>query len=189
MSMPSIDLDCNKCEHSGSSMALWGRYSYTDGEHEINIHRDLGWCFGCERLTAVESLSITDYCKDMHGYISELSRLTKHSLLLLFSKYSRARIKLLQGKIKVTNDLIAQIAGGKREPRCLSCGSTHVDPFDGDYSLEYEGLNYDGEKKTGYIHKGCGGEFIAKPNPLRFNMKFPHLLYNLSGVFQESITD
>jgi hypothetical protein len=183
MSMPSINLHCDKCDFHGCDTVLWGDYRYIDENGEYSIDRELGWCFECNELTAIESF------KGSKEIIEEIEKITKgikadyqKSVILLLTrnaknnkKYDIDKVSKLSKKLYINGLRIGT-------EKCLKCGSVNVTPFDGDYSLEYEGLNYQGRKHTGFVHPECGGEIIATPNPWRFNKRFITKYYAIDGT-------
>ena len=187
MSMPSINLDCDKCDYSGSTMVAWGNYHYKFDEQIIALNRSLGWCLDCEGFVAVEDLN------NASDILAELKQLTK-PLKVHFSK--RILVTLSQGirQIRAQNldeiDVLATklkiIIERQGDERCLICSSLNIIAFNEDYALEVNGALYTGTKKTGFTHPVCGGEIIATPNPIRFNMKFTPKYYSLLGIKLDS---
>ena len=59
MSVPSYSILCNQCDYKSSSRASHGRYFYKDDEGQFNLERQLGWCNGCQSITAIEDFSDT----------------------------------------------------------------------------------------------------------------------------------
>jgi putative ABC transport system substrate-binding protein len=56
MSMPFLIISCTSCDFKGTSMALWGRFSYTDSAEPIPLRRQLAWCAACNGLVSLEVL-------------------------------------------------------------------------------------------------------------------------------------
>jgi len=184
MSMPFINLDCDKCDFHGSSMTTWGDFRYIANKSELNINRLLGWCFNCKKLAPVEDFS------DIDEVIAEIGELTtdlksdyekwlSYLFLILTRKHTVYRINEISDLTKRLH-LIRQRKGSEK---CLTCGSENIKIFDGDYSLEYEVMEgvFQGTKHTGFIHPECGGEIIASSNAMRLNMKFTPQCYNFDG--------
>ena len=59
MSFPSYSILCTQCDYDSSSRASHGIYFYKDDEGQFNLERQLGWCNGCESITAIEDFSDT----------------------------------------------------------------------------------------------------------------------------------
>ena len=59
MSFPSYSILCTQCDYDSSSRASHGIYFYKNDEGQFNLERQLGWCNGCESITAIEDFSDT----------------------------------------------------------------------------------------------------------------------------------
>ena len=57
MSVPSYSILCTQCDYRSSSNATNGQYYYKDDEGQFNLERQLGWCNGCQSITAIEDFS------------------------------------------------------------------------------------------------------------------------------------
>ena len=180
MSMPSINIVCEKCDFTGSSMTTWGRFSYLIDGLEVPLDRELGWCFDCKSFKPIEYLSSEGIMDEIEKFRSELEDMPSNWLLRLIP-FVRREIKHYRSEIKKQELLLNLIEQRKGTEKCLNCSSTNVKYFDGDYSLEYNGFMFEGEKRTGFIHPECGGEFIATPCGLRFHMKFDTQYYDFDG--------
>ncbi len=182
MSMPSIVLQCDKCDYAITDMVLWGHFSYQLDEREISIDRQLGWCHQCEALKSIERFDPDKYLARIRECQEELSQLQSSPFTLFISKSQRQKVSYYQEDIE--KQAMALYIASKRmgTEKCLECGSDNVEPFNGDYSLECGGELYQGEKHTGFHHPGCGGEFIATPNPVRYNMALVHRVYDINGI-------
>ncbi len=183
MSMPSINLTCEKCNFHGSTVATWGRFSYLYNETEIPVDRELGWCFGCNKLRPIECFCPDETLKVLEENTLELEKLQSKILWLVIRKIFYSDEAYYKEKIK-TSALALYIASKRSGTEvCLECGGSEVSYFDGDYQLEYGGMLYKGEKRTGFLHPDCGGEFIATPSPIRLNIRFKTRYYNINGQF------
>jgi hypothetical protein len=182
MSMPSINLDCDKCDYSGSTMVTWGNYKYRYENQTTPVNRILGWCSDCEGLAPIEDFNnASEILAEIKGLIKPLKVNVRRRISITTSKYQcESRVENLE-RIDQLSSQLHMIIERKGNERCLKCSSTNVSIFDGDYSLEYEGLLYKGLRKTGFIHPNCGGEIIATPNPIRFNMRFEPKFYSPDG--------
>jgi len=182
MSMPSIDLDCAKCGFHGSSSVVWGQFFYLLDGYQIPLNRHLGWCHDCESFKPIEYFDPDGCFRKIIEAREELKRFKTCSLMQVFSKSRRDLVKHYQEKIDKHILMLHLISKRTNTEKCLDCGSTHASPFDGDYSLTFESFQYHGVKQTGFIHPGCGGEFIATPNPMRFHRSFTPQYYNFDGL-------
>jgi hypothetical protein len=83
--------------------------------------------------------------------------------------------------IEASYRAIAQGQSRNGDERCLSCGSNRIQPFTGKVGLDLEGYSFKGECKTGFKHPGCGGEFIAKADEVRFMIRPTKTVYSPDG--------
>jgi hypothetical protein len=182
MSMPSINLDCEKCGYSGSTMVTWGSFNYRTEDQIIPVNRILGWCLDCDGLVPIEDFSNSnEILAEIKEILKPLKiKASKWLSINLFKYQCKNRAESIE-KVEQLATQLNMIVERKGKERCLTCSSINVLPFDGDYRLEYEGLLYKGLKKTGFIHPSCGGEIIATPNPIRFNMRFEPKYYSPQG--------
>jgi hypothetical protein len=182
MSMASTELVCDKCEFKGSNAVVWGDFRYIKGGLEIPLSRTLGWCADCSDFVAMEYFAIKDeLLSDIGEALEAIKVRTKRwaSLSLL----ARTR-KDRQDELERLSALIAHLAligGRKGMEKCLHCGSSSVERFDGDYSKTDSYTSKGTPVNTGFFHPGCGGEFLASVNPIRLNMIFEPRLYSVDG--------
>ena len=181
MSMPSIDLTCEKCQFKGSTRRIWGRYSYLDGRYKYPVDRELGWCYSCSDFAAIERFDAYKAYYEASDCLKRIDQLNSQTRFVMFKK-NKALMNHCQEELEDAIFRQYQASRRKDTERCLTCGSYHVEPFDGDYELEYSNLQYRGSKRTGFLHPGCGGEFIATPNPVRLNVTFDEQLYDIEGT-------
>jgi len=182
MSMPSIDLTCEKCQFKGSTRRTWGRYTYLDGRYKYPVDRELGWCYSCSDFAPIERFDADKAYDEASDCLRHINRLNNQTKFVVFKKNNKELIKHYQEKLEDAIFQQYQASRRKDTERCLTCGSDHVEPFDGDYELEYSNLQYRGSKRTGFLHPGCGGEFIATPNPVRLNVAFDERIYDVEGA-------
>ena len=96
MSIPVDRYFCSTCDYESSNTVTWGHFLYVlknaSGEslyEDINVNK--GWCFNCERISAIESLpSMNELIEEkdernrtLNGYKEELKR--NESKLIKFS--------------------------------------------------------------------------------------------------------
>ena len=184
MSMPSINLDCEKCDFHGSTSTVWGDFKYIENKNEFHLTRTLGWCFDCQRFVPIEDFSnIDEVIAEIGTLTAELKSDYEKWLSFLFSIFTR---KHTIGRVDEISDLakrLSLIRQRKGSEKCLACGSSNIKPFDGDYSLEFEVMEglVQGSKRTGFTHPDCGGEIIASSSGMRLNMRFSPRYYNFDG--------
>jgi uncharacterized Zn finger protein (UPF0148 family) len=135
VSIPGIDLDCDKCGYQGGDSVVWGDFRYVDGECEIPLNRTLGWCANCQALVAIEDFSDREeVAAEIEKILDEVSIVEKKwRSISLFSNRRKQRLARLEQLAGVTKRH-ALIERRKGHEKCLSCGSVNVSRFEGDYS-------------------------------------------------------
>jgi hypothetical protein len=127
MSMPSIDLKCDRCSYEACSRLLWGNYNYVytdpidsdpinsephkrtilcNQEASIDLDRELGWCFSCNEFKAIESLSTKGFIEIVRACEEQIAQLTQSTFRLITlklskkkqQKYTNLRAKLMLAK-------------------------------------------------------------------------------------------
>lgn len=190
MSVPHIDLTCNKCGEGSSPGQLNKHRVYLDGDVEIPVYSTLAWCEHCATLRPVEHFNDTVWTQEEIDEIdAELVQLTdtwfKRLSIRLFNSNRGHREWLDERRTALTHRL-ALIEERRGDEACLICGSRDLKPFTGDYSLELgDTFAYVGSKPTGFIHPGCGGEFIATGSDIRFHFARITYCYSPDGEFIE----
>jgi len=182
MSMPSINLNCAKCDYGSSSRILWGDFKYIIDGSEYHVDRVIGWCFNCNELVAIEDFNNID---KVIGEIEKLTNKLKSDYMSFFSYLlSLWFYKDNLNEISELTKKLSMIRQRKGSEKCLVCGCSKIKFFNGDYSLEQDSdsRSYQGLKHTGFFHPDCGGEIIAKPDPIHFNMKFYPRRYHFDEI-------
>ena len=92
--MPSVLLNCNKCDYSSSDMALSGLFYYVDQGSELKVDREIGRCCGCNSLTAIESFTNSTKLIQKHDKQTQDSRAEYRSIwrYLIQSFYRKQKI-------------------------------------------------------------------------------------------------
>jgi len=153
----------------------------------------LGWCNGCQRITAIEDFG--DVVKAVAKIKSELEWIRRDTgtifanvLNVLFP----SRREWLSDRLTNINNhakyiQLAQKRAGQE--RCLKCGSHVVEPYkpirEGE-GLKVKGFMLHGQCKTDVVHPGCGGMFYEKADDVRLNAKFESKFYKPDGSFIEA---
>jgi len=187
MSVPHIDLTCNKCGEGWSPLQLNKDRVYLDDDVEVPLYSTLGWCEDCAALRPVEHFHDTAWTQEEINEIdAELAQLTntwfKRLTVRLFNSNSGHREWLEERRTALMHRLVL-IEKRCGDEACLTCGSRHLQPFTGDYSLELDDtFAYVGSKPTGFIHPGCGGEFIATGSDIRFHFARIKYCYSSDGT-------
>ena len=184
MSVPSVILNCDKCVHESSSRVLWGSYEYFIDDQTFHLNKQLGWCNQCHDFSPIENLDPAYYLEQVRDIEVSINELQTRAIMLFLNPILRNKLAKKRQKLNKASKLLKAIQLRQGMERCLKCSSIKVFKAEIDYTLEYS-LNmglYSGEKHTGFLHPSCGGEFIATPCPIRFNVKHIPRYYNLDGV-------
>ena len=194
MSVPSYSILCTQCDYESSGRAIWGRYYYKDDEGQFNLESQLGWCNGCQSITAIEDFS--DAAKVAGKIRSELYSIRRDTATVfanILNVFFKSRRESLSSTIKAINGhaKYIELAEARRgQERCLKCSSHAVIPYkpakEGGGFKEKGDFMYHGEHKTDFEHPGCGGMFYEKADDIRLNIKFESKFYTTDGGFIES---
>jgi len=193
MSVPSYTILCTQCDYRSSSNATNGQYYYKDDEGQFNLERQLGWCNGCQSITAIEDFS--DVVKAATKIKSELESILRKTGTVwanILNVLYKSRREWLDSTIETINSYAKYIElakGRTGQERCLKCSSYVVVPYKpakegGD--LDVHGFMYHGERNTDFVHPGCGGTFYEKADDMRFSMVSYSKFYATDGVFIQS---
>ena len=74
MSMPFLIISCTSCDFKGTSMALWGRFSYEDSAEPIPLERQLAWCAKCNGLVPLEVLPTEASIRELESDIANKTK-------------------------------------------------------------------------------------------------------------------
>lgn len=186
MSVPHINLTCDRCEASWSPLQLNKHRVYLDGDVEVPIYSTLGWCESCAALRPVEHFEDAVWTQqeidEIEAELQSLSDTWMKRLGLRLFPGKRVSVDWRAEKLSSLQHRLVLIAKRRGDEACLVCGSRQLQPFTGDYSLEMDGtFSYVGSKPTGFIHPGCGGEFIATGSDIRFIFSRITYCYSVEG--------
>jgi len=194
MSVPSYSILCNQCDYKSSSRASHGRYFYKDDEGQFNLERQLGWCNGCQSITAIEDFS--DTSKAASKIRSELESIRRDTgtvfanILNVLFKSRRAWIDSIIETINSYAKYIELAKARTGQERCLKCSSYVVVPYkpakEGGGFKEKGDFMYHGEYQTDFEHPGCSGTFYEKADNVRLHGMFEPRFYKPDGSFIES---
>jgi hypothetical protein len=70
----------------------------------------------------------------------------------------------------------------KGTEKCLCCGAMSITRVDGVYSQVSRSKGRQEKWRTGFVHPNCGGEFLAKPNPIWLHPVFTPNYYTTDGM-------
>jgi hypothetical protein len=179
MSMPSIIFKCSECAHTGSTTVIWGDFSYIDGTQDFPLERCIGWCHGCDAFAPIEDFSDEEQliCR-LADLTEEVTSIRKKPVLFFLTGSAKHRRDRLLEELSVISHRLRLIRDREGAEKCLYCGSSSVKAFDGRCGTYDEIPN---EQPTGFMHPGCGGEFIASRNPMRLSLVFSPNYYSVEG--------
>ena len=182
MSMPSTDLVCNKCDFRGSNAVVWGDFRYVVDGREIPLERRLGWCTDCSNFVPMEDFSIKDeLLVQSEGILESMRIRTKRwASFLMLGSTRQDRLNELE-RLSGLIDQLALIGKRNGSERCLKCGSANVERFSGIYAGLHPYSSDQEAIQTGFLHPGCGGEFLASTCPIRFHLRFDPKFYSVDG--------
>jgi len=193
MSVPSYSILCTQCDYRSSSNASNGQYYYKDDEGQFNLERQLGWCNGCQSITAIEDFSDTSKAASkIRSELESICRDTATVFANILNVLFKSRREWLDSTIETINSYAKYIELAEArtgQERCLKCSSYVVIPYKpakegGD--LDVHGFMYHGERNTDFEHPGCDGMFYEKADNVRLHGKFEPRFYKPDGVFIES---
>lgn len=183
MSMPHINLRCNKCGHTGGTLPLYRPLVYHFRGHDVRISKTLGYCLDCDNFRAIENFDsveevLTEIDELSDKLLSPTNRITAFFLAPFRTSRQRETIRELQTKAYYLG--IAALRLG--DERCLTCLSSNFTRFNGKMNLQYGmGGVFEGQSLTGFKHPDCGGEFIAEGSEIRFNLRRESIYFDIDG--------
>ncbi len=204
MSVPGVDISCDRCDYSGSRDVVFGIFEYSTSNGRISLPRTLGWCSSCNSLAPIEETSRDTRRKYLEDDLESINRKIEGEKRDILKKIpffkrifsspqlcSEALEKLQKQAGWISSELsspilLADYLNNPRKPHCLTCGSDEVCKV----PEMPDGLNdfYDDYRvkiPIGMEHPGCGGQLLASTSEMRLNRRFRDRMYDLSG---ESIT-
>ena len=197
MSVPSYSILCTQGDYRSSSRANHGGYYYKDDEGRFNLKRQLGWCNGCQSITAIEDFS--DTSKAATKIRSELELMSRKNGTVwanILNVLFKSRREWIDSIIETINSYAKYIELAEvrsDQERCLKCGSHVVVPYrpakEGGGFKNRGDFMYHGEHNTDFEHPGCGGTFYEKADDVRLNCKTESRFYKPNGALIESYYD
>jgi hypothetical protein len=200
MSVPAIDITCDRCNYSGSTGIIFGIFKYQTPFGNISAPTTLGWCNSCESVSPIENTdqsvrfnSLKDDILNLESSLTEeiykenrsrpfFARLfsLRHPDTLSFRMMHDTMTFLRQELIKPS--VLKMYLTLPGDAHCLSCGSSSVFQFPempaglDDFYSEQRVL-----QPIGVRHPGCGGEMYAATSMIRINRRFSERIYTLFG--------
>ena len=175
------------------SNATNGQYYYKDDDGQFNLERQLGWCNGCQSITAIEDFSDTSKAAgEIRSNLYSIRRDTGTVFANILNVLFKSRREWIDSTIETINSYAKYIELAKAragQERCLKCSSYVVVPYKpakegGD--LDVRGFMYHGERNTDFEHPGCGGTFYEKADNVRLHGMVESKFYKADGSFIES---
>lgn len=190
MSMPSTVLSCDSCEDQTNTFILFHDFFYVYNNIEIAASKGLGYCHECETLSVIENFDDIDYSlEQIENCSDELVQQAKKRCSFNLTRSMAERNASYAQNLTAHAYLLAISLKRKGDERCFSCLSKNIVKFDGDMSLPFSAGCFEGEKKTGFKHPDCGGEYIVYGSESRFNIKQDTRYYTISEDWQLSEVD
>ena len=194
MSVPSYSVLCTQCDYRSSSNATNGQYYYKDDEGQFNLERQLGWCNGCQSITAIEDFSdAAKVAGEIRSNLYSIRRDTGTVFANILNVLFKSRREWLSDSLTKINNHAKYIQLAQErigQERCLTCGSHVVKPYkpirEGGGFKEAGDFMLHGQHGTNVEHPGCGGMFYEKADKMRFSMVSYSKFYATDGVFIES---
>jgi len=194
MSVPSYSILCTQCDYDSSSRASHGLYYYKDDDGQFNLERQLGWCNGCQSITAIEDFSdAAKVAGEIRSKLYYIHRDTGTVFANILNVLFKSRREWLGSTIETINGYAKYIELAKArtgQERCLKCSSYVVVPYkpakEGGGFKNRGDFMYHGEHNTDFEHPGCGGMFYEKADDVRLNGKSESSFYKPDGSFIES---
>ncbi len=199
MSWPVTSFYCTKCDFCSGDVLAWGPKEYVlDNGLRLPVQSTLGICLDCNGVRAIESLSEDQFKANLATAIKERR---EHSAQLVRPWWQLHRFMFYRGwqkdvrnwkdeyrrltmAIEDSRDLLKLLAARQSPPRCLGCGSHHVQaPL-----YRFKGDQGERPKYTGTIHSDCGGEICVKDaSGLRISLVHMVSRFTPEGILIEKI--
>jgi len=153
----------------------------------------LGWCNGCQRITAIEDFShASQAATKIRSELELISLKTGTVWANILNVLFKSRREWVDSIIETINSYakyiqLAEVRSGQE--RCLKCGSYVVVPYkpakEGEGFKERGDFMYHGEHNTDFEHPGCSGTFYEKADDLRLHGIYKSRFYKPDGRFIE----
>ena len=185
MNMSVIEnlIKCTKCDFVSSDTNRYGSFKYLDDKAIYYLDKDDGWCYDCNSIVAIESLTELKSTIDSMISIAEKISIVKNANMLtkLTSNYKEIKrnydyyikeLDILKWSIKF-------ITNRKSLPRCLTCGSTEVSKLN--IPSTSRGDEAGKKIRIGYKHPNCGGELYLETGTVSTFYQYNDIYYNTEG--------
>ena len=190
MSLPARLFSCTQCDYQRWDLFLWGHRYYQIEEQQFPMSINIGWCYQCDDLAAIEALPSQSNINELEQKIAEKNAVLdkkkqEHSISLrwwqklanvpdevLEIKFECARMDRRLAEMK---DAFVALSSRKHGPRCTQCGSEkHT-------LLPNCRVDYNKPVSTGLKHPGCNGDLLIGEDGTRFMLKPRSMAYDVEG--------
>jgi NAD-dependent SIR2 family protein deacetylase len=176
--MPITIIKCDRCHQQWPSHDFWGRYAYEiNQDTHIDMERDIGWCDDCHDFRLIEEILTQDellnaFIKAYDEFITvekpykpTIFGLLKCTDSDVLRSYKRLELNLLKAR-----HALKWKDARQSPPRCLSCGSNDVGPYN----------IFKGDKST---HPVCGGKLTERDPNCRIAIGDQIKVYDTEGFY------
>jgi hypothetical protein len=200
MSMPFLMFSCDRCSFSGTSVVIWGRFSYESPSGLVSLNRILGWCDSCQGLVPIEILPTLEWIEKLESDIAQNKRLVAErraktaggrswlARLLPLKPHLPPEVQhiefqtsFLENDLREGRNRYNLLSARVSKPRCLICGSE--DCFTLPKNIRPLGSpdNPGPAVATGVKHPGCGGTIMVQYSRDRISIRLSHRVYDREG--------
>ena len=178
MSSSFLEITCDGCSFSGSSLPTIGRFFWSQNGNFFPIDQQMGLCEDCDDIIAMESfpdLEVIKRAKEIHPIYLLGKPFMRHL------EDDEAKYIASQNSLEILDSVIAL----GRPPVCLECGGDTVHPI-----TIPEGAHGDKAINLGIKHFGCEGRLkIQGSGMTRIGFHSVRRHYDLNGKLIETIED
>jgi hypothetical protein len=208
MSMPFLAFTCTGCEFKGSSMAVWGQFSYDSAGKPVPMKRRLAWCTSCEDLVPLEVLPNETTIRELESEIAH----TKEVIANFMSKAEQQKSwlqRLAGSSVKMSAEMqdvdtqrsyredelkgerarASFLAARRSAPKCMFCGGKNCLEFPIKISPRGTDRMPGPPASIGMKHPSCGGDFMVEHSGIRISKRLSHRLYDCEGTFLKVLED
>ena len=178
MSSSFLEITCDGCSFSGSSLPTIGRFFWSQNGNFFPIDQQMGLCEDCADIIAMESfpgLKVIERAKEIHPIYLLGKPFMRHI------EDDEAKYIASQNSLEILDSVIAL----DRPPVCLECGGATVHQI-----TIPEGAHGDTAIDLGIKHFGCKGRLkIQGSGMTRIGFHSARRHYDLKGKLIETIED
>jgi hypothetical protein len=200
MSMPFTVFSCRACDFKGSSMAIWGQFSYEGPAGLVPVERCIGWCMDCDDLVPMEVLPSSSRIAELEAVITQAKRKLNEfrreseSRRSILGKIFNSKVELPadleeldrrmyydEGELKEQRIRLALLSRRSSPAKCLFCGSSQVEALPRQYRLSGSSEDPGAPAGIGWKHPRCGGDFEASHSGVRISKRLQHRVFTTDG--------